>query len=139
MFPTTLIAAAVIPLIMDPDSHGNIPFDANPVAALFSVCTSLPLRMWTDSLDLDISGTSQGLAPTLIIVRVAHRQSVDSVQQMMSIHFAEKSSQHAIEPTGANVVGSLVDIHASRLQREDLEARLDTERPEGRADEARAV
>ncbi|KAK1223919.1 hypothetical protein PQX77_013198 [Marasmius sp. AFHP31] len=33
-----------------------------------------------------------GLAPTLIIVRVAHGKSVDSVQQMMSIHFANQDA-----------------------------------------------
>ncbi|KAK1220453.1 hypothetical protein PQX77_016771 [Marasmius sp. AFHP31] len=34
-----------------------------------------------------------GLAPTLIIVRVGYRKSVDSVQQMVSIHLAEHGSQ----------------------------------------------
>ncbi|KAK1224582.1 hypothetical protein PQX77_012511 [Marasmius sp. AFHP31] len=34
-----------------------------------------------------------GLAPTLIIVRVAHGKSVDSVPQMASIHFAERETQ----------------------------------------------
>ncbi|KAK1230364.1 hypothetical protein PQX77_006546 [Marasmius sp. AFHP31] len=35
-----------------------------------------------------------GLAPTLIFVRVAYGQSVDSIQQqMMSIHLSEAASQ----------------------------------------------
>ena len=58
----------------------------------------------------------------------------------MSIHFAEKSSQHTIrQPAGTSVVEGSVDIWASRLQREDLEPQPDTAKPEATADEARAV
>ncbi|KAK1223922.1 hypothetical protein PQX77_013201 [Marasmius sp. AFHP31] len=35
-----------------------------------------------------------GLAPTLIIVRVAYGKSIETVQQMVSIQFAERETQH---------------------------------------------
>ncbi|KAK1229642.1 hypothetical protein PQX77_007277 [Marasmius sp. AFHP31] len=35
-----------------------------------------------------------GLAPTLIIVRVAYGKSVDNVDQVMSIHFADRGAGH---------------------------------------------
>ncbi|KAK1221017.1 hypothetical protein PQX77_016180 [Marasmius sp. AFHP31] len=47
-----------------------------------------------------------GLAPTLIIVRVAYGQSVDSVQQMMSIHFAEQASQQGTRPGTISLRGT---------------------------------
>ncbi|KAK1234697.1 hypothetical protein PQX77_002094 [Marasmius sp. AFHP31] len=34
-----------------------------------------------------------GLAPTLMIVRIAYGKQVDSVQQTMSIHFAERETR----------------------------------------------
>ncbi|KAL0060522.1 hypothetical protein AAF712_012680 [Marasmius tenuissimus] len=40
-----------------------------------------------------------GLAPTLVIVRVAYGKSVETVQQMMSIHFAEQASRETRQPT----------------------------------------
>ncbi|KAK1223250.1 hypothetical protein PQX77_013877 [Marasmius sp. AFHP31] len=56
-----------------------------------------------------------GLAPTLIIVRVGYRQSVDSVQQMVSIHFAECESKWE---AGNRAAQSTPDI-TSCPQRED--------------------
>ncbi|KAK1229640.1 hypothetical protein PQX77_007275 [Marasmius sp. AFHP31] len=44
-----------------------------------------------------------GLAPTLIIVRVAHGKSVDSIQQeMVSIRFAERETRHESGSTARN-------------------------------------
>ncbi|KAK1223246.1 hypothetical protein PQX77_013873 [Marasmius sp. AFHP31] len=70
LYTTTLIASTLIPLIMDQQSHGDIPVDLTVVSTLMS-----------------------GLAPTLIIVRVAYGKSVDSVHQMVSINFAERETQ----------------------------------------------
>ncbi|KAK1221016.1 hypothetical protein PQX77_016179 [Marasmius sp. AFHP31] len=52
-----------------------------------------------------------GLAPTLIIVRVAYGKSVESVQQMMSIHFAERTSHQATGPT-AGISRGTAEIRA---------------------------
>ena len=79
--------------------------------------------------------TLQGLAPTLIIVRVADGKSVDSVGQMMSIHFAEQASEHA---------GATIELRATvnaPSYRQDvvLEDRDDTGNHEAKIHEARAV
>ncbi|KAL0062599.1 hypothetical protein AAF712_010533 [Marasmius tenuissimus] len=52
-----------------------------------------------------------GLAPTLIIVRVAYRRSVDSVEQMMSIHFAEHSSSQGTRQ-GPSTLQTTLDIRS---------------------------
>ncbi|KAK1217926.1 hypothetical protein PQX77_019401 [Marasmius sp. AFHP31] len=70
LYPTILVVASIVTLIVDPNSSGTIPIDLNVVASLMS-----------------------GLAPTLIIVRVAYGKSVESVQQMVSIHFAENETR----------------------------------------------
>ncbi|KAK1235431.1 hypothetical protein PQX77_001350 [Marasmius sp. AFHP31] len=51
-----------------------------------------------------------GLAPTLIIVRVAYGKSVDSVQQMLSIHFATCESQQEAGNRGSQTP---LDIQSS--------------------------
>ncbi|KAL0056947.1 hypothetical protein AAF712_016436, partial [Marasmius tenuissimus] len=50
-----------------------------------------------------------GIAPTLIIVRVAYQKSVDSVQQMVSIHFAEHESQREV---GNRAIQTALGIHS---------------------------
>ncbi|KAK1223510.1 hypothetical protein PQX77_013615 [Marasmius sp. AFHP31] len=73
LFPTAMIAAAVVPIVLDPNHNGTIPIDFGSIAILMA-----------------------GLAPTLIIVRVGHKKSIDSIQQMVSIHFAEHESQQEV-------------------------------------------
>ncbi|KAK1217584.1 hypothetical protein PQX77_019753 [Marasmius sp. AFHP31] len=73
LFPTAMIASNVIPIIVDPNSQGVFPVNLDPIVYLMA-----------------------GIAPTLIIVRVAYRKSVDSVQQMVSAHFAECESQQEV-------------------------------------------
>ncbi|KAK1223921.1 hypothetical protein PQX77_013200 [Marasmius sp. AFHP31] len=70
-----------------------------------------------------------GLAPTLIIVRVAYGKSVDSVQQVISIHFAEQASQIPRTMT--------VDIR-SRPQNDNLATHIEAGSPE-KMDESRMV
>ncbi|KAK1220848.1 hypothetical protein PQX77_016368, partial [Marasmius sp. AFHP31] len=70
LYPTTLIIGMVIPLILDPESHGT------GILVDFSIVSTL----------------MSGLAPTLIIVRIAYRKSVDSVDQS-SIRLAETCPQ----------------------------------------------
>ncbi|KAF9265097.1 hypothetical protein L218DRAFT_957781 [Marasmius fiardii PR-910] len=61
-FAVCLVADVALALAVDPDTYDFVPFDFGPVTVLMS-----------------------GLAPTLIIVRVAYGKSVDSVQQMVSL------------------------------------------------------
>ncbi|KAK1224583.1 hypothetical protein PQX77_012513 [Marasmius sp. AFHP31] len=86
LYPTTQIVSIIIPLTLDPDARGVIPVDLTFVAILMS-----------------------GLAPTLIIVRVADKKSVDSVQQMVSMHFAERDTQQA---TGTSAIQATIDIRS---------------------------
>ncbi|KAJ8077845.1 hypothetical protein PM082_002285 [Marasmius tenuissimus] len=89
LYPTTLIASMLITSILDPESRGTIPVDLGKVANMMSVGDSYHCLEPVQNI---LSMTSQGLAPTLIIVRVAYGKSVDSVQQMISdtsIQFAE--------------------------------------------------
>ncbi|KAL0574919.1 hypothetical protein V5O48_007041 [Marasmius crinis-equi] len=75
LYPTALIVSYIVPIITDPGHNGVVPFDPSLVSIIFT-----------------------GLAPTLIIVRVAHRQSVESVQQMVStVRFADGVSHEAHE------------------------------------------
>ncbi|KAJ8077867.1 hypothetical protein PM082_002308 [Marasmius tenuissimus] len=71
LYPVSMIVATVIPIVLDPDSHGTVPIHAASISTLMA-----------------------GLAPTLVIVRVAYGKSVESVQQMASIRFAERQAQH---------------------------------------------
>ncbi|KAL0069187.1 hypothetical protein AAF712_003875 [Marasmius tenuissimus] len=76
-----------------------------------------------------------GLAPTLIIVRIAYGKSVDSVQQqMLSIHFAEPGSNQGANPSALRAT---VDIRSHR-QNEDLEARVEIANSE-KMNETRSV
>ncbi|KAG7088994.1 hypothetical protein E1B28_012940 [Marasmius oreades] len=72
LYPATLIITTAIYLTWDPEAHGSIPVDLGPISCLMS-----------------------GLAPTLVIVRVAYGKSVDSVQQVMSIHFLDQEAHIA--------------------------------------------
>ncbi|KAK1229500.1 hypothetical protein PQX77_007435 [Marasmius sp. AFHP31] len=60
-----------------------------------------------------------GFAPTLVIVRVAYGKSVDSVQQMMSMHFAEQSSRQG-HGHGVSALRTTVNI-SSRSQDDHIE------------------
>ncbi|KAK1223224.1 hypothetical protein PQX77_013903 [Marasmius sp. AFHP31] len=84
LYPASLIVETVVPLTLDPIRAGKVPLDIGILAALFT-----------------------GLAPTLIIVRVAYGKSVDSVQQMVSIHFAERETQ---QEANVNPARATVDI-----------------------------
>ncbi|KAJ8085675.1 hypothetical protein PM082_004493 [Marasmius tenuissimus] len=63
----TLVVSVVLPVFIDPDSQGLAPFDFNVISVQMAA-----------------------IAPTLIIVRIAYDQSVETVQQMVSaLQFAE--------------------------------------------------
>ncbi|KAK1215057.1 hypothetical protein PQX77_022347 [Marasmius sp. AFHP31] len=71
LYPTTGIATVVVRRILDPGNTGIIPIDLAGATILMS-----------------------GLAPTMIIVRVAYGKSMDSVQQqIMSIYLSEEATQ----------------------------------------------
>ena len=80
----------------------------------------------------NIYGTLQGLAPTLIVVRVEYDRSADSIPQMMSIHLSEELAQDTTEPAEVSVVQGSTDL---RPGREKLEAWSE---PEGDVEETRA-
>ena len=67
----------------------------------------------------------KGLAPTMIIVRVAYGKSIDSVQQMMSIRFVEGESQRPGTPQGG-LRGTVV-IPSRTQANEPLELESDVE------------
>ncbi|KAG7100281.1 hypothetical protein E1B28_002054 [Marasmius oreades] len=95
LYPTTVIAAMVIVTVLDPHNYGTVPVDLSVVSTLMS-----------------------GLAPTLIIVRVAHGKQVESVQQMMSINFAAREPQ-----SGTNAATVDFPTHPDRNpSRDDIEA-----------------
>ncbi|KAK1223920.1 hypothetical protein PQX77_013199 [Marasmius sp. AFHP31] len=114
LFPATLITSMVIPVVVDPDSRGLVPVNLATISALMS-----------------------GLAPTLIIVRVAHGKSVESVQQMVeSIHFAEQSHQGG--GPGTSVLRTTVDIRP-QPQNENLRENINAEKQKEQVNETRLV
>ncbi|KAJ8077910.1 hypothetical protein PM082_002351 [Marasmius tenuissimus] len=104
LYAAALIARTVISLALNPGVHGTIPIDLTPVVTMLS-----------------------GLAPTLIIVRVAYGKSVESVQQMASIHFAERENRHGSVTSG---LPTSVNI-CSHLRDEDMEADGEAVKDEG--------
>ncbi|KAK1218155.1 hypothetical protein PQX77_019175 [Marasmius sp. AFHP31] len=70
LYPATTITTVVLSRVLDPDGTSIVPIDLAGTTILMS-----------------------GLAPTLIFVRVAYGKSVDSVQQMLSIHYTGQASQ----------------------------------------------
>ncbi|KAK1215599.1 hypothetical protein PQX77_021788 [Marasmius sp. AFHP31] len=96
----------MVSIVLDPDAHGIIPVDLGPIAYLML-----------------------GLAPTLIIVRVGYRKSVNSVQQMVSIHFAEHDSQ---EEVGNRALQTTLDIH---LHPQHVDVLSDSHEEDGTAGE----
>ncbi|KAJ8077834.1 hypothetical protein PM082_002274 [Marasmius tenuissimus] len=80
LYPTTVIAAMIIVTVLDPNNYGTMPIDLAVVSTMMS-----------------------GLAPTLIIVRVAHGKPVESVEQVMSIRFAARGTQQATGTTTVEI------------------------------------
>ncbi|KAK1221019.1 hypothetical protein PQX77_016182 [Marasmius sp. AFHP31] len=115
LYPTTLIASIVVPIIYDKHSHGTLPVDLTAVAYLIA-----------------------GLAPTLIIVRVAYGTSVDSVQQMVSnsIHFAERESQQGV---GISALQANVNIHSQTQSNDTSSGSQMEETPSEKHEEGRMV
>ncbi|KAK1223924.1 hypothetical protein PQX77_013203 [Marasmius sp. AFHP31] len=109
LYPIFLIVAMVISVVLDPDSHGTVPVDLSVISVLLS-----------------------GLAPTLIIVRVAYGKSVESVQQMVSIQFAERDLHQG---PGAGTLRGTLDIHSrprhGALELTNLEAAISEEKTSG--------
>ncbi|KAK1226709.1 hypothetical protein PQX77_010305 [Marasmius sp. AFHP31] len=89
-----MIAGAVVVTVTDPDGQGTIPIDLGSIAILMA-----------------------GLAPTLIIVRIGYRKSVDSVQQMVSAHFAEGGSQ--LEHDNPHVEEAIADAQKKHHKGQD--------------------
>ncbi|KAK1229498.1 hypothetical protein PQX77_007433, partial [Marasmius sp. AFHP31] len=86
LYSVFLIISIIVPLTVDPDANGIVPVDLIPVATLMS-----------------------GLAPTLIIVRVTHGKSVESVQQVVSLQFARRGSRSA-SGSGPSALQTTMDI-----------------------------
>ncbi|KAJ8075517.1 hypothetical protein PM082_021147 [Marasmius tenuissimus] len=89
LYSATLLVATLLPLVIDPKNLGQGSID-------FSV----------------ISTQMSGIAPTLIVVRIAHGQSVESVQQMVStLQFAEGARNNSQHQSGA--IHGTVDVRQS--------------------------
>ncbi|KAJ8077838.1 hypothetical protein PM082_002278 [Marasmius tenuissimus] len=96
LYPTALVAAKVSTLTLDHHQIGVFePFDPSVVAFLLA-----------------------GLAPTLIIVRVAYGSLVETTHQPSFIFFAERESRHEIDVEAPQTI---MDIRP-QIQRESLEA-----------------
>ncbi|KAK1224365.1 hypothetical protein PQX77_012726 [Marasmius sp. AFHP31] len=91
LYPATLLASIIVPLTVDPNSKRTLPINLDAVAALMS-----------------------GLAPTLIIVRVAYGKSANSVQQMMPISFASQQSSQQASGLARRAFQLTVDIRSHR-------------------------
>ncbi|KAK1225749.1 hypothetical protein PQX77_011292 [Marasmius sp. AFHP31] len=73
----TLVISVILPIFTDPNNKGLAPFDFNVISVQMTFNSAKEFR-------------SQAIAPTLIIVRIAYGQSVETVQQMVSaLQFAE--------------------------------------------------
>ncbi|KAJ8075545.1 hypothetical protein PM082_021175 [Marasmius tenuissimus] len=99
----TSLAGDVLELVLDPERKGLVPFDTSGIAFL-----------------------SSGIAPTIIVVRIAYGQSVDSVQQMLStLQFAE--GEHNSTQQRSAAVRDTVDLRRSLVGAEgrDIMGRLE--------------
>ncbi|KAK1229644.1 hypothetical protein PQX77_007280 [Marasmius sp. AFHP31] len=117
LYPIALLASELVSLMLDPETRGKVPVSLEPISNLMA-----------------------GLAPTLIIVRVAYGKSVDSVQQVITrtIHFAEQESQETRPGRSLSALRATVDIR-SHQQTEDLEAHKETVNLQEKIDETRIV
>ncbi|KAJ8085707.1 hypothetical protein PM082_004525 [Marasmius tenuissimus] len=107
LLPATQVAAIALSLIVDPNKNGLVPFDT-----------------------VVITTQMTAIAPTLIIVRIAYGQSVESVDQMVStLHFAEGannlSQQRSMVGPGA------VDLRQSLagIEERGMVGRIETDKP----------
>ncbi|KAK1217558.1 hypothetical protein PQX77_019787 [Marasmius sp. AFHP31] len=106
LYPATLITTVAVNRVLDPNQTGTVPIDFGSAAILMS-----------------------GLAPTLIFVRVAYGNSVDSVQQqMMSIHLSEEASWQRTG-LGTSMPQAAMDIQ-SNPQNSNLENCMEDPKPE---------
>ncbi|KAF9255176.1 hypothetical protein L218DRAFT_1081974 [Marasmius fiardii PR-910] len=87
LYATCLVAALILELVVDHNAQGLVPFDLGPIVTLMS-----------------------GLAPTLIIVRVAYGKSVDSVQQMVS------TLQFANDQGNSQTSGQIANLQLPQAQ-----------------------
>jgi len=103
-------------------------------------CSEYHVGTWPVSraefdLALTYPGILQGLAPTLIIVRVAYGKSIDSVEQITQIHFAEKESQSGSGYGTSAQLQATVDIRHHPPSDDGLGSSVDTTKPEGKIDQ----
>ncbi|KAL0061359.1 hypothetical protein AAF712_011817 [Marasmius tenuissimus] len=105
----------VLRYAVGPQSRGVVPNDLSLVSALLL-----------------------GFAPTLIVVRVAYGKSVDSVRQVMSIHFAEQSSYPISGPTATGALRGTVDIRC-RSQHVNRQGSVEAAKDEEKMNEARTT
>ncbi|KAK1224817.1 hypothetical protein PQX77_012263 [Marasmius sp. AFHP31] len=106
LYSASQVISVVLPLITDPSSDGLAPVAFNAISVQMAA-----------------------IAPTLIIIRIAYGQAVESVQQMVStLHFVEgpNDSQHRSMATRGTV-----DLRQSLAGVEERGAvgRLETEKP----------
>ncbi|KAJ8085714.1 hypothetical protein PM082_004532 [Marasmius tenuissimus] len=106
IYSGTLVVSTALPWIMDPESKGFAPFD-------FSV---LAVQM-------------TGIAQTVVVIRIAYGQAVESVQQMVStLHFAEGRNTSMAAHGTINLQQSLADVeergNMGRIETDKLPANV---------------
>ncbi|KAK1220888.1 hypothetical protein PQX77_016309 [Marasmius sp. AFHP31] len=96
IFSATQVVTVILVLVTDPENRGVAPFDTGA-----------------------ISFHMAAIAPTLIVLRIACGQSVDSVQQMVStVQFAEGGNSHSQQHSAAVHHGT-IDLQQSLAEVEE--------------------
>ncbi|KAK1220458.1 hypothetical protein PQX77_016776 [Marasmius sp. AFHP31] len=113
LFSATQVAAVALVMITDSEGEGLVPFDPAVITTQMAVSIYL-LAGW---FGLAKVPGSQGIAPTLIIVRIAHGQAVENVQQMVStLQFAEGTNNS--QPRSMATQG-FIDLQQSFAEAEE--------------------
>ncbi|KAJ8075562.1 hypothetical protein PM082_021192 [Marasmius tenuissimus] len=107
------------------NSRGLAPFDFGTVSIQMAVSVQSSVR----EIDLAEASESQAIAPTLIIVRIAHGQAVESVQQMVStLQFAERANHSQQQSSAARGTVDLRQSLAGVEERRTI-GRIETDKP----------
>ncbi|KAK1226134.1 hypothetical protein PQX77_010894 [Marasmius sp. AFHP31] len=96
IFSITQVVTVILQLVMDPENRGNAPFDSSAISIHMGA-----------------------IAPTLIVLRIAYGQSMDSVQQMVStLQFADGGNSDSQQCSVAVCHGT-VDLWQSLAEVEE--------------------
>ena len=85
LYAVPLLAATIFQLVIDPRAEGILPVDLGVLAVQLSVSHANRVPPVNNLYKSLLKHHSQGLAPTLIIVRAAYGKSVNSMNQMVAV------------------------------------------------------